>query len=128
MKKNIFKIASLCFLMFCVASLGVVAYGEDVTEKTPEGWSKGLKKGWQGNMPPGLSKKESKKISKEAEKAAKEVDKQKEKAEKEAKKAQKQAEKDAKKQKKKAEKEAKRAEKEARKAQQQAEKEAGKVS
>ncbi len=40
----------------------------------PKGWSKGKKKGWEGeSTPPGLSKKEAKKLEKEAKETKKEM-------------------------------------------------------
>ena len=113
---------------------GNVALAKEKSED-PSGFSKGKKKGWEGQLPPGLAKKESKNmdVNKGATTVKPELAKQDKKTEKEAKKAQKKAEKDAKKAEKeakkaqkKAEKEAKKAKKEAEKAQKKAEKESAK--
>ncbi len=81
MKCGIWKIAGFFMLALCVASIGVVAYAEDDAAGVPAGWSKGEKKGWQGEaQPPGLMKKEAgkakgkvKEATDEAEKIAKEA-------------------------------------------------------
>ncbi len=60
--------------------------------KSPFGWLKGKKTGWQGGeQPPGLTKKDKGKAAKEAEKAKKEAEKAREQAEKQAEKAREEA-------------------------------------
>lgn len=86
---------------------GGTAFAKDKGEN-PSGWGKGEKKGWVGNMPPGLEKKDAQKSERQMRKtereakqktlqAEREDEKQKSEAEKEAKKKQREAEAEAKK-------------------------------
>lgn len=100
MKKNY----SVLVVLFAVISLVFSAPAFAKKEgKSPLGWLKGEKKGWDGGQtPPGLSKADAKKAEKEAKQKQKEV-------EREAKKKQKEADREAKKKQKEAEKAAKQA-------------------
>lgn len=55
MKKTRFYLPTLfCAALLC---LGATSYAKAEEGTTPKGWQKGEKKGWEGNVPPGLEKK-----------------------------------------------------------------------
>jgi hypothetical protein len=105
--KNGFKLLLTLMVIF---SFAVTTPALAKKDGDPAGWSKGEKKGWNGeNVPPGFSKADAKKAERDTRDAAK-------KAEKDLKKKQKEAEKEARKQKKQLEKQAKEQQKQLEKA------------
>jgi hypothetical protein len=86
MRTNILKLMCVFLLVLGLSFGGSVAWAEN-GDSNPAGWSKGEKKGWSGEMPPGLEKKETgkgEKIGNEMRKVENETEREAEKVAREA--------------------------------------------
>ncbi len=113
MKKKIMMIGFVVSLSLVFSSSVVLAkdMGKGRGSDDPSGWSKGEKKGWQGDAPPGLS--EERQGEKEGEKEKRKTESEMEKEKREAEKERKRQEKEWEKEKQKTEKEREREKREA---------------